>query len=351
VRYLLVLVLVTQIIGMADQDQAAGFGQSETAQAMQSANPSSAHGSPALAATFCHTPFALPQVKLKDHSLFAFEGWYYLVATRIDLPALNDRGEFQFAYARTRDFCTWEELATPLRHGGPGDADEAYVWAPHVITVGNTFYMYYTGVNTQIAQTIMLATSTNPADPQSWQKQGVVFRPHHPDALYSGPTTWSDCRDPMVLAYNGRYYLYYTGADRSGPIIGVAMADNPAGPWYDLGATYQAAEPGKVPESPHVIEQSGLFYIFYNATGATGNGTRWRWAVSPFGPWQPSAAFPLGWAHEFYRDATGLRSSYVIGNGLAIGVDEVIWRQSGVSALPQIGTQIYLPNMNIADSR
>ncbi|NJK78822.1 MAG: family 43 glycosylhydrolase [Chloroflexaceae bacterium] len=214
-------------------------------------------------ATTCRTPFALPAVKLKDHSLFFFDGWYYLVAIRIDLPAVDDRGELTFAYARTRDFCTWEELAAPLRHGAPGDADESYIWAPHVVLVGETFYMYYTGVNRNIAQSIMLATSTNPADPQSWTKQGVVFRPQHPDAVYPGPTHWADCRDPMVLAYNGRYYLYYTGVNRHGPIIGVAVADAPAGPWRDLGAVYQSAA-GAVPESPYVIEQAGVYYLFYN---------------------------------------------------------------------------------------
>lgn len=298
---------------------------------------------PAPAAAPCRAPLALPAVKLKDHSLFAFAGWYYLVSIRIDLPAADERGELRFAYARTRDFCAWEELASPLGHGAPGEPDEAYVWAPHVIQVGDTFYMYYTGVNRQIAQTIMLATSTNPADPQSWQKRGAVFRPHHPDAVYPGPASWSDCRDPMVLAYGGRYYLYYTGANRSGPIVGVAQADDPAGPWRDLGAVYQAAEPGLVPESPYVVAEGGQFYLFYNASGGAGRGPRWRWAVSPFGPWQPSAPAVIGWAHDFYRADSGWLVSYLIGDGAAIGVDQVRWRRAGGLATPQIGARLYLP--------
>ncbi|MEI7643155.1 MAG: family 43 glycosylhydrolase [Chloroflexales bacterium] len=340
----MVLLFIGLVAGMAEP--AIGFAQSAPAQVVQPTDVPLAQPRPGPAGLPCPTRFALPNVKLKDHSLFSFEGWYYLVSIRIDLSTPSSQGEQEFAYARTRDFCTWEKLGTPLRHGAPGDADETYVWAPHVINVDNTFYMYYTGVNPKIAQTIMLATSTNPADPQSWHKQGVVFRPHHPDAFYPGPTAWSDCRDPMVLVYNNRYYLFYTGANNNGPIIGVAMAENPVGPWYDLGATYQATEPGRMPESPFIIEYNGLFYLFYNASGTTGNGTRLRWAVSPFGPWQPSVAFQLGWAHEFYRDQTGLLSSYIIGNGLAIGVERVRWQQSGMLALPQIGVQTYLPMIN-----
>lgn len=291
----------------------------------------------------CATPLSIPGVRLKDHSLFAFDGFFYLVAIRIDLPNTDGRGELSFAYARTHDFCAWEELAAPLRHGDPGDPDEAYIWAPHVIAVGDTFYMYYTGVNRQIAQTIMLATSTNPADPQSWQKQGAVFRPHHPDAVYPGPQAWSDCRDPMVLAHQGRYYLYYTGANRAGPIVGLAVADAPAGPWYDLGAVYAAAEPGRLPESPYVVEQAGLFYLFYNASGPGASGTRWRWSTSPFGPWQPAVDQPRGWAYDFFRADQGWLATYLLGNGEAIAIAPIRWRGAGLHAWPQIGERIYLP--------
>lgn len=296
---------------------------------------------PASAQAGCGVPYTLPGSALKDHSLFAFDGWYYLVGIRIALPKVDDRGELDFAYARTRDFCAWETLASPLGHGAPGEPDEAYVWAPHVIRVGDTFYMYYTGVNRQIAQTIMLATSTNPADPASWQKRGAVFRPDHPGAVYPGPGAWSDCRDPMVLAHEGRYYLYYTGTDEDGPIVGVAMAASPTGPWRDLGAVYRAAEPGEISESPFVVEQGGVYYLFTNGGGRVGE--RWRWSVSPFGPWQASDSAGVGWAHDFYRDEVGWIASYVLGDGRAIGVERVRWQEQGFPPAPRLGLRVYLP--------
>ncbi|WP_129671313.1 family 43 glycosylhydrolase [Candidatus Chloroploca sp. Khr17] len=311
---------------------------------------------PATSSSACNTPLHIAGVRLKDHSLFFFDGWYYVVSIRVE-PASgssardkavsplrsSERLEGRFAYARTRDFCFWEELAMPLEHGEAGEPDEWEIWAPHVIERDGTFYMYYTGVNNQIAQTIMLATSTNPADPASWQKKGVIFTPHHPEAFYPGPDYWSDCRDPMVLFYQGRYYLYYTGVNTQGPIVGLAFAEHPEGPWHDLGAVYQEREPGRIPESPYVVEHEGLFYLFYNSSGRDGARQVWRWSVSPFGPWQTEVRAGYGWAYDFYRDEQGWLASYLMGYGERIGVQRVAWHPGGLPMIPRIGTQVYVP--------
>jgi hypothetical protein len=231
----------------------------------------------------CSSSWSLPQVRLKDHSLFAYQDFLYLVSIKIDLPAKDDRSEYTFAYARTNDFCTWEYLGTALTFGAEGDADESYIWAPHVVEENDTFFMFYTGVNRHISQSIMLATSSHPADPTSWVKQGVIFRPNHPGMVYAGAEHWSDARDPMVLKYNQRYYLYYTGRDVTGGIVGVAMADALVGPWYDLGAVVRLPAT-LMPESPFVVAYNNFFYLYYNAAGDTQHplsGPQWQWAPSP----------------------------------------------------------------------
>ena len=150
--------------------------------------------------------FALPDHRLKDHTLFEADGWWYLVSNHRLLPPDGDPyGEYDFLYARSQDLCSWEVLGSAVPRGAPGDADEQYVWAPHVIQVGGTFYLYYTGVNRHMAQSIMLATTTTPAEPASWVKRGVIFRPNHPGMVYPGPTAWSDGRDPMVREHGGAY--------------------------------------------------------------------------------------------------------------------------------------------------
>lgn len=296
----------------------------------------------------CSSSWSLPQVRLKDHALFAYQDSFYIVSIKIDLPAKDDRGEYTFAYARTNDFCTWEYLGTALTFGAEGDADESYIWAPHVIEENHTFFMFYTGVNRHISQSIMVATSFNPADPTSWVKQGVVFRPNHPGMVYAGAEHWSDARDPMVLKYNQRYYLYYTGRDVTGGIVGVAMADALVGPWHDLGAVVRLPAT-LMPESPFVVAYNNFFYLYYNAAGDTQHplsGPQWQWAPSPFGPWQPPTKETLGWGHDFFYTGTEWLASYLIGSGEAIGIKQVQWDTTQSPPRPMIGYTVFLPFVN-----
>lgn len=290
----------------------------------------------------CAAGWSLPNIKLKDHTLFAYQGFYYIAAIRIVLPNPDGRGEYTFAYVRTQDFCTWENLGTILGRGAVGAPDESYIWAPHVVQEGDTFFMFYTGVNRHLAQSIMLATSTNPADPQSWTRQGVVFRPNHAGMVYPGPASPSDARDPMLYRYGERYFLYYTGRDVSGGIVGVAMADQLTGPWQDLGAVLRLSS-DTMPESPFVVAYADGYYLYYNAAGDAGSSPQWQWAPSPFGPWQAAIYEPVGWAHDFYHTGTAWLVSYVVGNGQAIQVATVRWDATTTPPRPRIGHQIYLP--------
>ncbi len=122
----------------------------------------------------CFNPLKLEHTRLKDHTLFFYDNFYYIAS--IHLP--RSEGQFKdrhFVYARTRDFCTWEDLGIILEPGPKGAPDEGGIWAPYVIREGDTFFMFYTGFNRNVAQSIMLATSTNPADPKSWMRRGLVF--------------------------------------------------------------------------------------------------------------------------------------------------------------------------------
>jgi hypothetical protein len=280
-------------------------------------------------------------VKLKDHSLFYHAGFYYLISIRIVLPEPpNGRGEDALLVARSADRCTWEVLGTALTPGAAGTPDESYLWAPHVLRFGETWYLYYTGVNRNIAQSIMLATNPNPTQWDNWTRQPMLFQPNHAGMIYGGADTWSDARDPMVLPYQDRYLLYYTGVDTSGGIIGVADSPHPAGAWRDLGAVLRE-QPGVIPESPFVLAQAGYYYLVYHIAG-TGVG-RWHWAISPFGPWQAGGTLAHGWAHDFWRmeDGTWL-VSYLVGNGTAIRVEPLNWI-IGDPPAPLVGQRVLLP--------
>lgn len=291
----------------------------------------------------CATPFAREHTKLKDHSIFQHANYLYLASIEVRAPASpQEHTEHDFAYARTSDFCTWEDLGNILGVGLPGEPDESAIWAPHVIEENGLYYMFYTGVNRNVAQSIMLAVSDDPANPASWVKKGVVFRPNHTNMIYHGAHKWSDARDPMVLKQKDQYYLYYTGKDTSGGVVGVAIANQLTGPWRDWGAV-AAASPKAMAESPYVIEKDGVYYLMFNDAG--GNGPTWSWAVSPLGPWQNEGKELIGWAHDFFRSANSQWwVSYVMGNGEAIRVQPLNWFDRGYPLrAPLIGHRIYLP--------
>ncbi|NJN65825.1 MAG: family 43 glycosylhydrolase [Chloroflexaceae bacterium] len=302
----------------------------------------------------CYDPWSPPDpdTRVKDHTLFAYQDAFYLV-TMVETTKpggqggqneSDERDSKMLAGARTEDFCTWEYLGVVLSLGDTGEADEAALWAPYVVQESETTYLFYTGVNRHLSQSIMLATSTDPGDPQNWVRRGVVFRPHHDGMIYAGTESWSDARDPMVLSYQGRYYLYYTGRDVDGGIVGVAMAETLDGPWQDLGAVLRTPH-DIMPESPFVVEAHGFFYLFYNAAHI---GERWQWGPSPFGPWQPPPTEEeTGWAYDFLFTGVTWLASYVIGDGQRIGFAPVSWDTSCTPPRPlapqEVAQKVFLP--------
>ncbi len=233
---------------------------------------------------------------LKDHSVFWYDGYYYLIS--IYLP-----GEQKFAYGRSTDLCNWDDLSPVMETRVPGSWDETAIWAPFVYQENGTFYMVYTGVkgdNYNFTQSIMLATTTNPADPLSWQSQGMIFQPDHEGMIWQDGE-WADCRDPTLVKVDDIYYLYYTGRDTAGGIIGLATATSLDGPWTDWGAIFPSLA-GAIPESATLAQYDSAYYLFYHHPG---QGEFYFIGPGPSGPWQgPYDLFP-GWAHEVWQSVEG----------------------------------------------
>jgi hypothetical protein len=261
----------------------------------------------------CASPGWWPRgFSLKDHTVFAHQGVYYLASIFQSPTHVEDR----FAYARSVDLCAWEELDPILAERVPGAWDEWRVWAPFVFQENGVYYLFYTGVTADATQSILLATTTNPADPSAWQPQGVVFQPAHAGMVWPGRGAWSDARDPAVVRSGDRYYLYYTGRDAGGGIIGMATADDPAGPWRDWGAVLTA--PGAMLESAGLVDRRGWRYLHYHRV-LDGAGSRWQAGPTHAGPWSAPRPLSPGWAHEFWTAADGRwMASYVVTTGVAI---------------------------------
>lgn len=278
----------------------------------------------------CETPGWFPvEFGLRDHNVFLYDGFYYLISTYYSYS--NPSGEDRFAYARSTDLCNWDRLGDVLSERVPGAPDEFRVWAPHVYQKDSTFYLFYTGVTTEYTQRILLATSTDPADPLAWHVQGVVFEPGHPGMVWQAGE-WADCRDPAVIRVDQTYYLYYTGRDSGGGIIGVATADNPDGPWIDQGAIFPPLTSG-MPESPTLVQYGGRLYLFYQHTGV---GEVYRIGDGPIGPWNAAAGIRPGWAHEVWQGTEGdWYASYL--TDYTVSIAPLTWLSFAEPPAPWIG--------------
>jgi hypothetical protein len=265
---------------------------------------------------------------LKDHAVFTFDGYYYIVS--IQLP-----GEAAFAYARSADLCNWEDLGPILKTRITGEWDESMVWAPSVWEENGVFYMYYTGVRHDFTQSIMLATSINPADPGSWQRQGMIFHPDHVGAVWKAGR-WADCRDASIVKIEQLYYMFYTGSDAAGPIIGWASSISPVGPWHDMGATLTLAHSDTMAESPTIFSRAGIYFLIYHNTT---RGQEYRVGFSLTGPWSKAYPLPPGWANEIWVGQDGLDyTSYVKNYAIVIN-------RLKVNTSPSDGAQSTSPSL------
>jgi hypothetical protein len=296
-------------------------------------------GAAAAALPPCPQPGWFPsEFGLKDHTVFQYAGGYYLAAIYLGSEGYEDR----FAYAASPDLCQWEDLGGILQARPAGGWDEFRIWAPYVYEEGGVYYLFYTGVTEAFAQSIMLATSIDPSDPASWQHQGLVFQPDHPGSVWGGYHTWSDCRDPMVLVSDGQYYLYYTGLDTDGGVIGVATAPGLGGPWTDWGAIL--TQPGAMLESPTVVAYEGLFYLFYHQTGSGSPDESYRYGPTPAGPWTETRPFWPGWAHEIWRGLEGdWYTSFL--TDYSVTIRPLTWDDTYAPPRPYVGAvhRIFLP--------
>jgi len=194
-------------------------------------------------------------------------------------------------------------------------------------------------VTEDVTQSILLATSTDPSDPSSWQPQEMVFQPDHPDMVWE-EGGWADCRDPTVVKIEDTYYLFYTGRDTEGGIIGLATATNPAGTWEDQGSILDP-EINVMLESPTLIRFGNFFYLFYNLSRI---GEYYRIGESPTGPWGEPIPFQPGWAHEIWQDPRGNWSASYL-TDYTVTIRPLIWDTSKHPPNPIIEdiSRIFIP--------
>lgn len=163
-----------------------------------------------------------------------------------------------------------------------------------VLKIDGTYYVWYTHRKTVAPPSgAAKATDVIPSadwdladiwyatsqDGFTWQEQGVaVARPPKPNYGWRSVTT------PDILAFKGKYYLYYQGFNaipfsEGGDIaaVTVAEADSPRGPWRQLGRV--VVDFGRADEwdagaihDPLPIVYRGKIYLYYKGQPLPGQG-------------------------------------------------------------------------------
>ncbi len=216
--------------------------------------------------------FSEPGQNVLDHCVVQTDGLYHLFYLRGN-PAVN------IGHATTTDFTHWH-LEPPVMSSGSWDG---LLWAPYLIKpFSNTWFMYYTGVNSFGAQQTGLAFSN---DLYNWTK--------YPDPIYHPDTTWANwdaatfChgRDPHVIEIDGTYYLFVTAQHEwfKGAVACATSTDLVH--WTDAGFIY-LHNSWHMLESVFILQRNGLFHMFFTEEGVF--GTQHMSSPTLFGGWDYS---------------------------------------------------------------
>jgi predicted GH43/DUF377 family glycosyl hydrolase len=170
--------------------------------------------------------------------------------------------------------------------------DQAYIATPHVIKLGLTYNMWYTGRSTNSNQTsILYATSFDGANWSKWPH--AVFSPS-PD-----PNAWDSAGvySPSVYFNGTNFWLWYSGLGQNPASPQIGMAISPDGATWTRYASNPILGPGAQGtwdsagvEQPNLPAGDGLM-IYYD--GITNNAvTRIGLAGAPQGFAIPEFAYP-----------------------------------------------------------
>lgn len=229
----------------------------------------------------------------------------------------------------------------------PGDYPD-----PAVIRVGEDYYA--TATTSEWAPLFPILHSR---DLVNWKMIGTVFE-KRPD--WAVGNFWA----PEIAEYKGRFFIYYTGRKRGGPLsVAVATADKPEGPWTDHGPMISqdagsidampmtnndgkryliwkedgnsrnlptplwiqelsedgtkllgqmkeilrndAPWEGRVIEGPFVVKKGEYFYLFYAGNACCGRGCHYGQGVARakdlLGPWEKNPKNPLVMDNEIWK--------------------------------------------------
>ena len=158
---------------------------------------------------------------------------FFYIDARLDQHSRTWGQAVQFGHAVTRDLAHWRVL-DPALFVDPGHWDGRAIWAPNVIELNGTYYMFYTGLNSMLSQSIGVATSD---DLIHWERYhgNPVLSPGCFDWCHWSRETLANCRDPHVYQRRNEFFLFYTALCKTGEVCIAAARSANLFDWSDCG--------------------------------------------------------------------------------------------------------------------
>ncbi|PXA05270.1 xylosidase [Coraliomargarita sinensis] len=145
-------------------------------------------------------------------------------------------------YAVSKDGRVWEEKSMALGRGTPGGWDGASVFTPNILVAEGKYWLFYSGTSVKLKDDfnpntkIGVAVSDSPDGP--WKrvhKKPVLKNSDQAEAFDSHLVD-----DACLIIRGGKYWLYYKGRQLGKSPretkMGIAFAENPAGPYRKCGS-------------------------------------------------------------------------------------------------------------------
>lgn len=156
-------------------------------------------------------------------------------------------------YATSEDGWTWKEEGMAVPRGEKDAYDDRSVFTTEILAHEGKYYLTYQTVkspyNVRVKNQVGLAWADSPHGPWTKSKEPIlspadngVWKGEEDNrfmVVKKGDFDSHKVHDPCLLAYNGKFYLYYKGEQMGEEITfggrqirhGVAIADNPLGPY------------------------------------------------------------------------------------------------------------------------
>jgi hypothetical protein len=226
-----------------------------------------------------HDP--MPGTRPKDFSFFYDNlGHFHLfyINTIVGRSSLDPINERYFGHTKGTDLRSdWSSPDTSFHVYGTG-WESAHVWAPTVLQHGATYYMFYTGVDAQLNQSIGVTTASDiNVTPVAWGRPGTQVVSPGSNVTWIDPASPAQCRDPFVMRGtidSTIFWMFYStqympsGSSTPKTTVGLAWqhSNQLTQLWHDFGRLQIADLPlaalSSKAESPHS-------FLHINARGDT----------------------------------------------------------------------------------